>query len=105
MSGWRYLNPLYLLDFVDATGRPDHQKIVAAAVVAGVFWCQLAGKPLDATNTIALGAIGFGPRVFGMFLRTGKWSATTSTSMQVDAARIVEAVEARRQGAEIEPAP
>lgn len=74
MSGWRYLNPLYLLDFVDSTGRPDHQKIMAAVVVAGVFWCQATGKPLDTATVIVLGAIGFGPRIFTLFLR-GKFPA------------------------------
>lgn len=69
MSWLRYLNPLYLFDFYDANGRPDHQKWMAAAVVAGVFYCQLASKPLDTMTVIVLGAIGFGPRLFGMFLR------------------------------------
>lgn len=104
MSRWRWLDPLYVLDFYDANGRPDHQKIMAAAVVAGVFWCQATGKPLDTTTVIALGAIGFGPRLFGMFLRAGKWNTSTETKVSVDAAAIA-AIVARRQGGDVEPAP
>ena len=104
MSRWQWLNPLFLFDFLDVNGRPDHQKIMAAAVVAGVFWCQASGKPLDTTTVIALGAIGFGPRLFGMFLRTGKWNASTETKLNVDAAAIA-AIVARRQGGDVEPAP
>jgi len=104
MSRWRWLDPLYVLDFYDASGNPDHQKIMAAVVVAGVFWCQASGKPLDTTTVIALGAIGFGPRLFGMFLRAGKWSATTQTKVSVDAAAIA-AIVARRKDSDVEPAP
>ena len=104
MSRWRYVDPLYVLDFYDANGRPDHQKWMAAAVVAGVFWCQAIGKPLDATTVIALGAIGFGPRLFGMFLRAGKWNTSTDTKLNVDAAAIA-AIVARRTDSDVEPAP
>lgn len=80
MSRWRWANPLYLLDFLDSTGKPDHQKLMAAAVVAGVFWCQVHKEPLDTMNVIVLGAIGFGPRIFTIFLR-GKFPPSSEPKL------------------------
>ena len=80
MSRWRWLDPLYVLDFYDSSGRPDHQKLMAAAVVAGVFWCQATGKPLDTATVIVLGAIGFGPRIFTIFLR-GKFPPSSEPKL------------------------
>lgn len=66
----RYLDPFFVLDFYDPTGRPDHQKLMTAAIVGSVVWAQLAGRPFGTATVIVLGAIGFGPRMFGLFLRS-----------------------------------
>lgn len=77
MKWLRYADPLFLFDFYDANGRPDHQKWMGAVVVAAVVYCQLANKPLDTSTVIVLGAIGFGPRMFGLYLRGRFPSAST----------------------------
>lgn len=69
MSRWRYVDPLWLLDVYDVTGKPDAQKILPYIVVLGTLWLHAKSHPLDTATVIVLGAIAFGPRMFGLFLR------------------------------------
>jgi len=74
MSRWHYLDPLWLIDLYDAQGKPDAQKILPYVVVGGTLWLQAKGHQLDTATIVVLGAIAFGPRMFGLFLR-GKFPA------------------------------
>lgn len=69
MKWYRYADPLWLLDVYDRDGRPDAQKILPYIVVLGTLVLHAKGHPLDTATVIVLGAIAFGPRMFGLFLR------------------------------------
>lgn len=75
MIRWRFVDPLWLLDVYDSSGKPDAQKILPYIVVLGTLVLHAKGHPLDTATVIVLGAIAFGPRMFGLFLR-GRFPAT-----------------------------
>lgn len=62
-------DPLYWLDLRDAKGRPDHQKIIPLVVIIAAIVFHAVHNPFAWWELVVLGAIAFGPRMYGLFLR------------------------------------
>jgi hypothetical protein len=71
---WRRWHPIHRLYYwldLYAYGKPDipdHNKVMSTVVVSGFLIGHFTGHPFSVQMTIALGAISFGPRIFGQFL-------------------------------------
>lgn len=88
---WLY----YWLDLCDSRGKPDNQKILPLVVVIAALVANFVHNPFSVTALIVLGAIAFGPRVYGLFLRYGLNSSAIN--------EVNKAIYARREDGE-EPA-
>jgi hypothetical protein len=76
----RWYDPLYWLDLRDRDGRPDHQKIVPFVVILAAIVLHAVGQPFAWWELVVLGAIAFGPRMYGLFLRRSSFTFGASAS-------------------------
>jgi hypothetical protein len=68
---WHPAHRLYYWLDLYAYGKPDipdHNKVMSTVVVFGFLIGHFTGHPFSVQMTVALGAISFGPRIFGQFL-------------------------------------
>lgn len=63
------LDPLYWLDCRDRFGRPDSQKILPIILFFAALVFHWFAKPLPPLTLTILGAIAFGPRMYGLYLK------------------------------------
>lgn len=63
------MNPLSWLDLRDARGKPDHQKVMPTILVFAAIALHAVSRPFGGMELVVLGALCFGPRMFGLYLR------------------------------------
>lgn len=73
------VDPYYWLDLYDRTNRPDHQKIAAFTLLIAAIVFHALGKAFTWWELVILGAIAFGPRMYGLFLRRSSFTFGPTT--------------------------